>query len=261
MPATARKSNSRLTLIKSLPDKDNIPRVLCRCDCGQLTQLNKYAFTSGQTLSCGCLQKEEASRNALSLINKIYGNLHVIEKTSDRYYNSVVWECLCSCGTLTTASTNQLQTGTKKSCGCLKRERIAQKLKVGDKLYTLKQLASLTKIEESVIRYRIDNMGLSPEEAINPKNSLLLKRQSGSSNTQRAYFFEQQLGETPETNFYKVINEAKLSAVEQQILYGRFVEKISLQDIGNRLGRSREWVRQKESLALSKIAELRNSSC
>lgn len=33
------------------------------------------------------------------------------------------WECLCDCGTITICTGNQLRTGRKKSCGCLKSDK------------------------------------------------------------------------------------------------------------------------------------------
>lgn len=35
---------------------------LCKCDCGKTKIINKWALLSGHTLSCGCFQKEIASK-------------------------------------------------------------------------------------------------------------------------------------------------------------------------------------------------------
>ena len=42
--------------------KDNGKYVLVKCDCGNVLEVNKYSMVSGHTLSCGCLQRENASK-------------------------------------------------------------------------------------------------------------------------------------------------------------------------------------------------------
>lgn len=41
---------------------DSITRWRCRCDCGKETIVQKASITSGRTQSCGCLQREMASK-------------------------------------------------------------------------------------------------------------------------------------------------------------------------------------------------------
>lgn len=36
-------------------------------------------------------------------------------------YSTALWECLCDCGRSTVAQARKLQSGAKKSCGCLRR--------------------------------------------------------------------------------------------------------------------------------------------
>jgi hypothetical protein len=37
-----------------------------------------------------------------------------------------IWECVCDCGNITTATSNMLVTGNKKSCGCLHKDRVKE---------------------------------------------------------------------------------------------------------------------------------------
>lgn len=56
---------------------------------------------------------------SVDLTGRTYGKLTVLRKTSDR--NSagcVMWECRCECGTVKSFSTNVLNGGKVKSCGC-----------------------------------------------------------------------------------------------------------------------------------------------
>lgn len=55
-----------------------------------------------------------------NLINMRFGKLTVIQETGRSKKGSVVWECRCDCGQFTLASTDDLRSGHKKSCGCLK---------------------------------------------------------------------------------------------------------------------------------------------
>lgn len=54
------------------------------------------------------------------MIDKVFHNLTVVGKTDLRRQGAVVWECKCSCGNTTKASTGDLTSGNTKSCGCLK---------------------------------------------------------------------------------------------------------------------------------------------
>jgi len=53
-----------------------------------------------------------------NLIGTIFNELTVISQAAS--WRGKIWNCLCSCGNTTTASTRQLQIGGKKSCGCRK---------------------------------------------------------------------------------------------------------------------------------------------
>lgn len=53
----------------------------------------------------------------LDLIGKVFGRLTVIEKTSLRDHNSIVWLCKCKCGNTTKLSARDLTTGNRRGCG------------------------------------------------------------------------------------------------------------------------------------------------
>jgi hypothetical protein len=46
--------------------------------------------------------------------------------TQKRFYR---WQCLCDCGNMHVAYENQLKAGTVRSCGCLRRELAAARLR------------------------------------------------------------------------------------------------------------------------------------
>lgn len=62
-----------------------------------------------------------------NLIGKRFSRLLVVRKCE--YSNkkgSLIWECLCDCGNITTADSYSLNSGKKKSCGCLVKDKIGK---------------------------------------------------------------------------------------------------------------------------------------
>lgn len=93
----------------------------CRCDCGNVIEVNGQSLKSGKTQSCGCLLKEKSRLNGLqsadNLIGMKYGKLTVVEKTDKRQGKNIVWKCLCECGNYINVSGGRLKTENTKSCG------------------------------------------------------------------------------------------------------------------------------------------------
>lgn len=90
------------------------------CDCGGTHQLTVSQFTSGHTISCGCMQYQGTPKD---LTGEVFSRLIVLkyadEKTSSGNYK---WICQCSCGEETTVSSSALLQGTTTSCGCYAEE-------------------------------------------------------------------------------------------------------------------------------------------
>lgn len=62
-------------------------------------------------------------------IGKKYGQLTALRETDERYGGCKVWEFLCDCGKTKHISMSAVKSGNTKSCGCLKKERLALKNK------------------------------------------------------------------------------------------------------------------------------------
>lgn len=63
-----------------------------------------------------------------NLVGKLFGRLTVVSYSRRQTYTTskqVVhyWKCSCICGTEVEANGNSLKSGTRKSCGCLRREQ------------------------------------------------------------------------------------------------------------------------------------------
>ena len=99
----------------------------CRCQCGNITTVAFSKLTSGHTKSCGCLQREVASlRTKIDLTGQQFGRLTVLRDVGRTKHRTVLWECQCQCGNITTVISIGLISGGTKSCGCWHREVAAK---------------------------------------------------------------------------------------------------------------------------------------
>lgn len=65
----------------------------------------------------------------IDLTGQTFNDLEVIKKADEQNGKRTIWECKCKlCGSITTASTTELKSGHKKSCGCIKRKPKAKDL-------------------------------------------------------------------------------------------------------------------------------------
>lgn len=119
----------KLTVIeRSTPIGISPIRWKCQCDCGNTCETIAPRLKSGETQSCGCLHKEQLaqrnSKHSTVQVGNRYGKLVIIKdlglrKQKSRNKNERWSLCKCDCGNTCEASNNQLQSGMKKSCGCL----------------------------------------------------------------------------------------------------------------------------------------------
>lgn len=65
----------------------------------------------------------------VDLTGQKFNKLTVLHRGEQKKANAVTWVCRCDCGTETLATTNELRSGHKKSCGCLKKLPHADNLK------------------------------------------------------------------------------------------------------------------------------------
>jgi hypothetical protein len=100
----------------------------CRCDCGGKGVVARSNLISGNSQSCGCLQKEKVASsgrdNWIDLTGQRFGRLIALEPVLDNGGYRRKWRCRCDCGKvkiITTSSLRNPQKGTK-SCGCLIQE-------------------------------------------------------------------------------------------------------------------------------------------
>lgn len=64
-----------------------------------------------------------------SIIGMKFGRLTVVQEAGRSRNQAILWECKCDCGAVAFATSAELKSGHKKSCGCLKRVSRAIDLK------------------------------------------------------------------------------------------------------------------------------------
>jgi len=90
------------------------------CDCGLEALVIGERLRSGDKQSCGCLKGKSGGSLAKNLVGLRFGRLTVLRRGPNKGI-SVMWWCLCECGTEKLIQSYNLRRVTE-SCGCLQRE-------------------------------------------------------------------------------------------------------------------------------------------
>lgn len=103
------------------------------CDCGRECDVSARRLVRGKVRSCGCLSNPPLK----DYIGKRFGRWTVIEYAGigrDRglVSNEHYWKCRCDCGEIGLVGQSELQNGDSQSCGCLRKERALESLKLAD---------------------------------------------------------------------------------------------------------------------------------
>lgn len=116
------KKYNNLTVLNFLDRENGKLMVRCKCDCGNITNVNISNLKNGHTKSCGCYTK--AMLKESDYVGKKYERLTVesfIRKENNgkaRLYAI----CICECGNKKNVQIDQLKRGLTKSCGCYSME-------------------------------------------------------------------------------------------------------------------------------------------
>jgi len=106
----------------------------CLCDCGNRTIKVASDIKSGNTKSCGCLNKKVVSDTWLiDLTNKRFGNCIVKERYKENYVSpkgqeDAQWICICDCGNEFIARGSNLRNGHTWCCGCKRKSSRAESI-------------------------------------------------------------------------------------------------------------------------------------
>lgn len=113
------KKFGKLTPIERIGGHRNT--YICKCDCGNTTEVSKYNLLTSNTRSCGCLVK------VVDVLGKKYGKLTVIREYDKGQDGKPRYLCKCDCGNEKVIRKSSLISGGTKSCGCIRTRNIIGK--------------------------------------------------------------------------------------------------------------------------------------
>lgn len=105
----------------------------CVCDCGNTAYVTLGHLRSGSTRSCGCIREQLKREKETGAQDEIregmrFGRLTAVRRPGESMEtDATAWECKCDCGNTVFAADTDLRKGRIESCGCLKRERAANR--------------------------------------------------------------------------------------------------------------------------------------
>lgn len=118
----------RLTVIERDTRSAGKVRWRCRCTCGTVIAVVAGNLTTGNTVSCGCFQQEQARTRLhkrrgvfADLTGRVFGRLTVMS-FAGVLNGKPFWNCLCTCGAMKTVMAQSLRQCRTVSCGCYHRE-------------------------------------------------------------------------------------------------------------------------------------------
>ena len=114
----------KLKIVEYLPGLPT--RCRCACACGNECNFDLRLLKVGDRKSCGCLSK---TNRLLTKVGDTFGNLTVLEHLADKIPKCL---CSCTCGKKVVIVLKNLRKGNSQSCGCLRRYRALNTLKIGD---------------------------------------------------------------------------------------------------------------------------------
>lgn len=121
------KRFGRLLVLYRVANLGKRVRYMCLCDCGNMVIVHADALRSGNTQSCGCLQRERtAEACAIDIIGKEFGWAtpeEIIPGSRTRHRRAT---CRCRCGNRFEASVSDLLGGKVQSCGCYRRTVLSE---------------------------------------------------------------------------------------------------------------------------------------
>ena len=109
----------QLTVLYKAPNKGQAVYWHCKCDCGNEKDINGSNLRKGLTISCGCYQKEQASKtNQLNTKYDINPGDRFFQLTVLKKLDKGMFLCRCDCGKEIEVYRSRLTSGNIHSCGC-----------------------------------------------------------------------------------------------------------------------------------------------
>lgn len=124
---------------------------ICQCECGNQKSIRGQFLRDGSVVDCGCMKSQRTQKriDTTSLVNKKFGSLLVLERDMTKphgHQKEPYWICKCDCGTIISVLGRSLKNGHTQSCGCLRKEKNANRCTLD---LTNKKFGYLTAIEKT----------------------------------------------------------------------------------------------------------------
>jgi len=109
----------------------------CECDCGSFVVVPGKHLRSGNTQSCGCLQRDKARESyrrlaksrRIKMVGRRFGRLVVKREAGRNSRGEYLYKCECDCENIIIVLGRSLRCGATRSCGCFNRERASEVMK------------------------------------------------------------------------------------------------------------------------------------
>lgn len=126
---TGQRFGKLLVIKRDNNTKEGRAAWLCKCDCGKELVVSGKSLRSGNTKSCGCLNREITSNMFTDdLSGKTFERVTVMSRADDyvspKGAKHVMWNCICKCGKEFVTDGQLLKSGHTKSCGCYRTDKL-----------------------------------------------------------------------------------------------------------------------------------------
>lgn len=105
-----------LTALRRSDNPDRHIRWVCRCDCGNMVEVQQERLRNGEKKDCGCALGKP-------VVGMRYGSLTVLGKDGSRRKRGSrglpLWKFRCDCGKVVYDFLDVVQCGNRQSCGCM----------------------------------------------------------------------------------------------------------------------------------------------
>ena len=146
----------KLTVLSKAQNKNNRTKWLCKCECGNVKEIDAQYLKKGITKTCG---KCRISKKRKDLTGQKFGRLTVLNISTERKESNkgiLLYDCLCECGNKIIVNGYSLRSGRSKSCGCYRRDLFLDTSLLNKKINRLKVIGFSTKNNRPYLECQCD---------------------------------------------------------------------------------------------------------
>lgn len=104
--------SGKLTVLNDTKKENGYRFWKCLCDCGNSLYINSRSLVGKiRTQTCGCFYRTR-------LLGKKFDEWEVLSCSGNDKFGHIMYECRCSCGTISSITADNLERKMSRSCGC-----------------------------------------------------------------------------------------------------------------------------------------------